>query len=149
MSDLEQGSLAFRRQYWKIALLSPMPAIVLTLGYLSLLFDLTSLERATLACCLVGSVVVASLAAEGHDGFRAGKDRLLQECQTVVGSEASQGLVAASGAVGQIAGQRCSEQSVDVVASLLPASGPNDRGLFVELSFELEHDSLRCAVGMG
>ena len=64
MSDLEQGSRDFRRKSWKIDLLSPIPSIVLTLGYLVLLFDLASLESVTLASCLMGSAIGVGVVAE-------------------------------------------------------------------------------------
>jgi methyl-accepting chemotaxis protein len=62
--DLEQGSRAFRRKSWKLDLLSPIPAFVLTLGYLTLLFDLASLEGVALASCLMGSAIVVGFVAE-------------------------------------------------------------------------------------
>ena len=64
-SDLERRSRAFRWQYWKIELSSPMPAFVSTLGYLAWMFDLGSSEWATLAGCLVASAIVTSMIAEG------------------------------------------------------------------------------------
>ena len=45
ISDLEQGSRAFKWQYWKIDVLSPIPAFILTLVYLGLMFDLELSER--------------------------------------------------------------------------------------------------------
>ena len=65
MSALERGSSGFSRQYWKVDVLSSMPAIVLMLGHLALLFDLTLLESALLAIGLVGGAVVTVLVAEG------------------------------------------------------------------------------------
>lgn len=119
MSDLEQGSIAFRRQYWKIALLSPMPAIVLTLGYLSLLFDLTSLEGATLACCLVGSVVVAGLAAEG--GRRRQTIPITRFLElNAGGGEGQEADVDASAAFGAIVSLPLHSQRVKFLCGLAP-----------------------------
>jgi methyl-accepting chemotaxis protein len=64
ISELEQGSRAFKWQYWKIDVLSPIPAFILTLVYLGLMFDLELSEGLTLAGCLVGSAIVAGLVAE-------------------------------------------------------------------------------------
>jgi len=63
ISDLEKGSQAFKWQCWKIELLSPIPAFVLALGYLTLVFDLGLQESLAVASCLAGSAIVMGLIA--------------------------------------------------------------------------------------
>jgi methyl-accepting chemotaxis protein len=70
MSDLEQGSRAFRRQCRRIDLLSPMSAYATTLAYLSLIFDLGMSESIRLVGCLVGCAILAGLIGDGRRRFQ-------------------------------------------------------------------------------
>ena len=70
MSDLEQGSRAFKRQCRRIDLLSPMPAYAATLAYLSLIFDLGMSESIRLGGCLVGGAILAGLIGDGRRRFQ-------------------------------------------------------------------------------
>ena len=70
MSDLEQGSRAFKRQCRRIDLLSPMPAYAATLAYLSLIFDLGMSESIRLVGCLVGCAILAGLIGDGRRRFQ-------------------------------------------------------------------------------
>ena len=62
----EQLSRAFKGRCLMIDLLAPIPAYVLTLGYLGLIFDLEQSEWLRLAGCLAGFAIAAGLYGDGR-----------------------------------------------------------------------------------